>query len=107
VSDPTGFLPLHAEPEIRVDCDPVRLGDREWYARALQVAISIASRDGLVWPDDLTATMRDLGHRQPLGQAVSSFWAWAAKRGLRQTAQRRMSRDPERNGAKVFAWEVA
>ena len=99
------MAPERAPIAVRVDRDPIRLGDREWYAAALEWALDVASRDGIVWPDELAPAMHARGVR--VGSNVGAFWAWARHHGLRQADERRMSRDPERNGAKVFAWRGA
>jgi hypothetical protein len=108
------LLGLRAPEDLRPPVDPRTLRrvdgaplprDQRWCDVALVVALEIADRNGVVWPDELTETMKARGHVLPLGQKVSSFWAWAAHHGLRQTSQRRMSRDVDRNGSKIFGWE--
>jgi hypothetical protein len=76
--------------------------DRAWYENGRDVAAALIAERGELWPDDWSEAMRERGHR--VGSNLGAFWAWLTTQGFKQGDQRRMSRDPERNGAKVFVW---
>lgn len=92
-------------PTLRFRADQRQSRDT-WFDKGLEVAKAMIDRDGFCWPDEWTFTMQEAGH--PIGLNVGSFWAWCAapKQGLMvdETCKRRMSRDPERNRAKIARW---
>ena len=92
--------PVGGRVGVRVDAMQHR--DREWYARGLEVAADLLALRGELWPDDWSEAMRERGHH--VGANLGAFWAWLTTQGFKQGDRRRMSRDPERNGAKVFVW---
>lgn len=89
----------------RVRVDRMASRDREWYRIGKGLALALCEKTGECWPDDWSAAMRAAGHY--IGPNLGSFWAWLGTQGFKQGDERRMSRDPERNGAKVFVWRLA